>query len=77
MEIPFRYDPARCALVLVDVQSDFCHPNGSTSKAGQDVSAAVTMLPRLHSHVAAARAASMPVIFGALLTTRATTQSCG
>ena len=77
MEIPFRYDPARCALVLVDVQNDFCHPNGSTSKAGQDVSAAVTMLTRLHSLGAAARAASVPVIFGALLTTRATTQSCG
>ena len=37
MEIPFRCDPARCALVLVDVQNDFCYPNGSTSKAGQDV----------------------------------------
>src|SRR5215467_15834130 len=28
MEIRFRYDPARRALVLVDVQNDFCHPNG-------------------------------------------------
>lgn len=63
MDTPFRYDAANCALILVDLQNDFCHPDGSVSKAGQNVSAAVTMLPRLQALVAAARAASVPVIF--------------
>lgn len=63
MKTPFRYDPSRCALVLVDVQNDFCHPDGSMSQAGRDVSAAIAMLPRLGTLVAAARAASVPVVF--------------
>lgn len=63
MDIPFRYDPAKCALVLVDVQNDFCHPDGSMAKAGQDVSAAVAMAPKLVSLVDAARAAGVPVVF--------------
>lgn len=63
MGIPFRYDPAKCALILIDVQNDFCHPDGSLSKAGQDVSAVVTMLPRLKALVSAARTASVPVVF--------------
>lgn len=63
MDVPFRYDPARCALVLIDVQNDFCHPDGSLSKAGQDVSAAVAMVPRLVGLVDSARAAEVPVVF--------------
>jgi len=63
MDIPFRYDPAHCALVLVDVQNDFCHPDGAIARAGQDVSAAVEMVPRLVSLVDAARTAEVPVVF--------------
>ena len=63
MDIPFRYDPARCALVLIDVQNDFCHPDGSLARGGQDVSAAVEMVPRLVTLVDAARTAGVPVIF--------------
>lgn len=63
MDLPFRYDPTRCALILIDVQNDFCHPDGSLSKAGKDVSAAVTMLPRLKALVTTARTAFVPVIF--------------
>lgn len=63
MDIPFRYDPAHCALVLVDVRNDFCHPDGAIARAGQDVSAAVEMVPRLVSLVDAARTAEVPVVF--------------
>lgn len=63
MDIPFRYDPARCALLLIDVQNDFCHPDGSMGTAGKDTGAAVAMVPRLQALVAAARAASVPVVF--------------
>ncbi|AYG02297.1 cysteine hydrolase family protein [Gryllotalpicola protaetiae] len=62
-EIPFRYDPAHTALIVVDVQNDFCSPDGSLGKIGNDVSAAVSMVPRLQKLIDAARAAQLPVIF--------------
>ena len=62
-QIPFRYDPAHTALIVVDVQNDFCSPEGSLAKVGNDVSAAVTMVPRLQRLIDAARAAELPVIF--------------
>jgi nicotinamidase-related amidase len=63
MDVPFRYDPANCALILVDVQNDFCHPDGSIAKAGEDVAAAVAMVPRLVKLLDAARRAEVPVVF--------------
>lgn len=62
-ETPFRYDPAHTALVIVDVQNDFCDPEGSLAKIGNDVTAAVEMVPRLERLIEQAREASVPVIF--------------
>jgi ureidoacrylate peracid hydrolase len=31
----FRLNPQECALIVVDVQVDFCSPNGSTAKRGK------------------------------------------
>ncbi|HEY0249831.1 MAG TPA: isochorismatase family cysteine hydrolase [Gryllotalpicola sp.] len=62
-DIPFRYDPAHTALIIVDVQNDFCDPEGSLAKIGNDVSAAVAMVPRLEKLIDDARAARLPVIF--------------
>lgn len=30
--VPFRYDPARCALIVIDMQNDFCSPAGSLAQ---------------------------------------------
>ncbi len=62
-DIPYRYDPVRTALIIVDVQNDFCSPEGSLGKIGNDVSAAVEMVPRLITLIDDARAADVPVIF--------------
>jgi ureidoacrylate peracid hydrolase len=62
-EVPFRYDPAHTALIVVDVQNDFCHPEGSLAKIGNDTSATVEMVPRLVKLIEEARAADLPVIF--------------
>jgi ureidoacrylate peracid hydrolase len=62
-ELPFRYDPANTALIVVDVQNDFCSPEGSLGKVGSDTSAAVEMVPRLVKLIDDARAVGMPVIF--------------
>lgn len=61
--VPFRYDPARCALIVIDMQNDFCSPDGSLARKGFDVTAAVAMAPRLDDLIAAARTAGVRVIF--------------
>jgi nicotinamidase-related amidase len=61
--IPFRYDPAVAALIVIDIQNDFCSPNGSLARLGHDTLAAQEMLPRLQYLLAAARALNLPVIF--------------
>lgn len=61
--VPFRYDPARCALIVIDMQNDFCSPDGSLAQKGFDVTAPVAMAPRLDHLVASARTAGVRVIF--------------
>lgn len=39
-----RFDPATTALLLIDMQNDFLHPNGAYARGGQ-VSAAIAALP--------------------------------
>ena len=48
-----RFDPATTALLLVDLQNDFLHPNGAYGRAGQ-TSAAIAELPARLKPVAAA-----------------------
>ncbi|WP_153978773.1 cysteine hydrolase family protein [Paenibacillus xylanilyticus] len=51
------------ALIVVDVQNDYCHPDGAISKSGIDVSSVKQMMPHLHSLLEAARGSSIPIIF--------------
>jgi ureidoacrylate peracid hydrolase len=43
------------ALLVIDVQNDFCHPDGVYGRAGSELSAITQMLPRLRDTVAAWR----------------------
>jgi len=36
-DIEKRIDPAHTALVLIDLQNDFCHPDGVMGRAGEDL----------------------------------------
>ena len=58
-----RVDPRHCALVVVDVQNDFCHEDGALARAGNDVALVQEMVPRLAGTVEAARAAGVPLFF--------------
>ncbi|MHA1712747.1 MAG: cysteine hydrolase family protein [Candidatus Ranarchaeia archaeon] len=40
-------DPAQCALLVIDLQNDFCSPNGVLAKRGADMTAIVKMAPLL------------------------------
>lgn len=51
------------AIIVVDVQNDYCHPEGAIAKTGNDVSAVKEMMPALHHLLASARAHQIPVVF--------------
>lgn len=53
----------RTALLVVDVQNDFCHPNGALARAGKDVSHIQRMIPRLLDFIQEARRAGLPIIY--------------
>lgn len=54
---------SRSALVIVDVQNDYCHPQGALGSTGCDVSGVKEMMPRLHGLLAAAREQELPILF--------------
>jgi ureidoacrylate peracid hydrolase len=58
-----KVDPDNAALVVVDVQNDFCHDEGAFAQMGRDVTPIRSMVPRLQRLVDAARDAGVPVIF--------------
>jgi ureidoacrylate peracid hydrolase len=58
-----RCDPGVAALIVVDVQNDFVSPEGSAAKRGDDVTAALAMVPRLTRLIDKARSAGVTVIY--------------
>jgi ureidoacrylate peracid hydrolase len=58
-----RCDPRYAALVVVDVQNDFVSPNGSAAKRGEDVTAAVAMVPNLLKLIDEARKVGLTIVY--------------
>lgn len=58
-----KVSPGHTALVVIDMQNDFCGTDGFVAKGGRDVSLVQEMAKRLPVLVDQARAASIPVIF--------------
>ena len=56
-------DPASAAIIVVDVQNDFCHPNGVLGRAGVPTASSMEMIPRLERLLAAARANGTKIVF--------------
>jgi nicotinamidase-related amidase len=63
-------DPARTALVLVDMQKDFIEPDGAFGRLGVDLSMYPAMRPRLAGLLAAAREARALVVHVQMTTLR-------
>jgi nicotinamidase-related amidase len=59
---PFTFDPASTALVIIDMQRDFCEPGGFGETLGNDVSLLRAVIPPLRAVLDAARAAGLTVI---------------
>ncbi|HEY5057524.1 MAG TPA: isochorismatase family cysteine hydrolase [Gaiellaceae bacterium] len=62
-ELSELVDPAHAALVVVDMQRDFCVPGGAFDKLGIDISMYPPMIPRLARLIEGARAAGVTVIY--------------
>ena len=56
-------DPAKAVIIVVDVQNDFCRPDGALGKAGAPTDDAMAMIPSLQALLAAARASGTPIVF--------------
>ncbi|WP_312858314.1 cysteine hydrolase family protein [Pseudonocardia pini] len=58
----YTFDPATTALVIIDMQRDFCEPEGFGETLGNDVSLLRSVIPPLQEVLATARATGMTVI---------------
>ena len=59
---PFALDPARAALVVIDMQRDFIEPGGFGAVLGNDVSRLTAIVPTVAALLALARRHALPVI---------------
>lgn len=62
-DLAARVEPKSTALIVVDVQNDFCHSDSPLGKIGFDMTAAQDMVPRLLQLVEAARSAGTTVVW--------------
>lgn len=51
------------AVIVVDMQNDYCHPDGAIANSGIDVSAVKKIIPRLRCLLNASKEHSVPIIF--------------
>jgi len=58
-----RCDPKKAALIVVDVQNDFVSPDGSAAKRGEDVGAAMAMVPNLLRLIEEARRVGLTIVY--------------
>lgn len=55
--------PGHAAVLVVDMQNDFCHSEGAIARQGRNVLSAQAMAPTLARFIAQARHCRVPVIF--------------
>ena len=55
--------PERAALIIVDVQNDYCHPRGSLGCAGADLAAVAPAVVNIERLILGARESGAAVIF--------------
>jgi nicotinamidase-related amidase len=60
-------NPARAALVIVDMQNDFCSADGYYAAAGRDISELAAAIGPVAALLAKARAAGMTIVFTRLV----------
>ena len=61
--LPSIVDPAHTAVLVIDMQNDFCSPQGAAAKAGVDISMMHDILPPMIELLREARRREIPIIF--------------
>lgn len=61
--LPEKVDPRHAALIVVDIQNDFCADEGFFGQTNQDLAMIQAMVPRLERFIDAARRAGVMVVF--------------
>ena len=62
MNLPELVDPRHAALIVVDMQNDFCSSEGAQAKSGTDPGMIQAMAPRLLRLLDAARQVRLPIV---------------
>jgi nicotinamidase-related amidase len=62
-----KLDPATTALIVIDMQNDFCHAEGYYGRAGKDISQLATAIAPVAELLEQARRAGMNIAFTRLL----------
>lgn len=63
LAFPERVNPAHTALIVIDMQNDFCHVNGVIGSQGHDLAAMAPMAAKLRMLIAEARERGVLTIF--------------
>ncbi|MFC5703131.1 cysteine hydrolase family protein [Cohnella faecalis] len=58
----FAFDPNRTALVVIDMQNDFCSPGGFGEKLGNDIAPARAIIPVIRKLLQSAREAGLLIV---------------
>lgn len=58
-----RFSTEHTALLVVDMQVDFCHPEGHFARAGRDVSSVSSIIPNLQQLLAQARKNNVFIVY--------------
>lgn len=58
-----KVDPANTALVVIDMQNDFCHPDGFYGKRGMDMSRVPAVAAQIEALVDTARRQNMLILW--------------
>ena len=56
-------DPASTAILVVDMQNDYCSPGGSVAQRGHDIGMITNMIPRLQRFLTEARKLHAKIVF--------------
>ncbi|MDX2272270.1 MAG: isochorismatase family cysteine hydrolase [Cyanobacteriota bacterium] len=72
MPLPEKVAPHKTALIVVDMQNDYCHPEGSLGQRGYSTEASQAIVPALNGLIEAARQSGVSIIFIQTIHTDAT-----
>jgi nicotinamidase-related amidase len=61
-ELHEMVEPASTALLIIDMQNDWCSPGGSSARAGADMSMYPEIIPRIRTFAEACRRVGSPVV---------------